>query len=88
MTKKRQHAYFYRRNNLKHVAAFLTPEDYERIKALAKDADKSLQRYVTRLLESHIKQLWQQKSEKLLPTVIIVKKLLIVAAVLSHLSGA
>lgn len=51
----RKHPYFYKRNNLKHATGFLTPEDYEKLKQLAKEADKSLVRYVTRLLEKHIR---------------------------------
>ncbi len=39
----------------KHVTGFLLPADKARIKRLAKSADKSLTRYVTRLLEQHVR---------------------------------
>ena len=60
----RKHDYFYKRNNLKHATGFLSPADYEKLKALAKDADKSLARYITRLLEKHIAEQWAQRSEE------------------------
>ena len=59
----RKHDYFYKRNNLKHATGFLSPDDYEKLKALAKDADKSLARYITRLLEKHIQEQWSQREE-------------------------
>lgn len=59
----RKHAYFYKRNNLKHATGFLSPDDYAKLKQLAKDADKSLARYVSRLLEKHIHEQWAEKEE-------------------------
>lgn len=46
---------WYRTTGLKHVTGFLTPADKEKLKQLAKNADKSLTRYVSRLLESHVR---------------------------------
>lgn len=54
--KRKRYPYFYERNKLKQVSGFVSKEDYERLRRLARDADKSLVRYVTRLLESHIKE--------------------------------
>lgn len=61
----RKHPYFYRRNKLKHATGFLSPDDYEKLKQLAKDADKSLVRYITRLLENHIRERWSKRVETL-----------------------
>lgn len=52
---------------MKHATGFLSPEDYEKLKQLAKDADKSLVRYVTRLLERHVKEQWSQREEEVRP---------------------
>lgn len=40
---------------MKQVSGFVSKEDYEQLKQLAKDADKPLSRYVTRLLEAHVR---------------------------------
>lgn len=53
---KRKYEHWYKTANVKHVAAFLRPHDYLILKRLASEADKSLTRYVTRLLEKHIQE--------------------------------
>lgn len=60
----RKHKYFYQRNNLKQVSGFLSPDDKAKLEQLAKDADKSMQRYVTRLLEKHIAEQWAKRSSE------------------------
>jgi len=46
---------------VKHATAFLSPSDYVKLKQLAKEADKSVVRYVTRLLERHIRDVSKSK---------------------------
>lgn len=45
---------YYRQRGLKPVMAFVSLSTLSALKRLSKDADKSLTRYVTRLLESHV----------------------------------
>ncbi len=46
---------WYVRAGLKHVTGFVTPANKAKLKTLAKKADKSLTRYVSRLLERHLR---------------------------------
>ncbi len=52
---KKKKDYWYKKVGRKHVTAFLVPSDIKKLKELAKNKDKSLARYVTRLLEQHIR---------------------------------
>lgn len=55
--------YFYHRHNLKHATGFITPIDKQKLKALAKANDRSEVRYVTRVIEKHIRE--KEKEGKL-----------------------
>lgn len=61
MSKKKQskRIQFYIRHGVKHITGFLTPADKKKLQELAKQADKSLTRYVTRLLERHIRDTYK-----------------------------
>jgi len=49
--------YWYQRRNLKHVTGFLSAEKKKQLRRIAKTVgDMTLTRYVTRLLERHIKE--------------------------------
>lgn len=52
----RKYDYWYRRRKLKHVTGFLSGVEKEFLKKLAKEQDQSLARYVTRLLQRHVKE--------------------------------
>jgi len=54
--------YWYRKTGLKPVTGFLTKEDKKRLKIIADRADKSVARYVSRLLEAHIKGIWKEEN--------------------------
>ena len=48
---RKKYGYFYKRHNLKQVTGFVSEETLTKLKRKAKAEDKSLARYVTRLLE-------------------------------------
>lgn len=48
--------HWYKQRKLKHITGFLTETEKQALKKLAKDQDKSLTRYVTRLLQKHLKE--------------------------------
>lgn len=54
---KKKYPHWYDRVGLKHVTGFITPSEKQKLKRLAKAADKSLSRYVSRLLQQHIHQM-------------------------------
>lgn len=53
--KKKKYPQWYKTMGLKHVTGFLTADEKQKMKKLAAAADKSLSRYVTRLMQQHIK---------------------------------
>lgn len=53
--KKKKYQQWYRKVGLKHVTGFLTADEKQKMKRLAEAADKSLSRYVTRLMQQHIR---------------------------------
>lgn len=54
--KKKKYRQWYLTVGLKHVTGFLTAEEKQKMKRLAQAADKSLSRYVTRLMQQHIRE--------------------------------
>lgn len=55
MTAKEKH--WYQKQKLKHITAFLSSSKKQQLKKLAKDNnDMTLTRYVTLLLEKHLKE--------------------------------
>jgi hypothetical protein len=61
--KQRKYPYFYQRHKLKHATGFVSAPNLVKLKQLAKDADKSLTRYVSRILEKHIEDVWKLRSK-------------------------
>lgn len=53
---KKKYPQWYKKLGLKHVTGFLTADEKRRLKKLAGAADKSLARYVTRLMQNHIRE--------------------------------
>lgn len=53
---KQSQTYWYRRMKLKQISGFLTQKEKEILQAMAKKQDKSLSRYVTRILQTHIRE--------------------------------
>jgi hypothetical protein len=47
---------WYKKAGLKPITGFVSPSDKNKLKQLAKEADKSLTRYVSRLLEKHLQE--------------------------------
>lgn len=54
---------WYKRTGLKHVTGFLDEAAKKKLKKLATAHDKSLTRYVTRLLEKHIREMEENNSK-------------------------
>lgn len=63
-TMKRKYPPWYQTSGMKPITGFLTPADKKKLKKMAKDADKSLTRYVTRLLLHHIRAIEHNHEEK------------------------
>lgn len=53
--RKRRYEYFYERNRLKAVTGFVSKEVKAHLQRLAKEADKSLVRFISRLLEQYVR---------------------------------
>jgi hypothetical protein len=50
-----QKPHWYKKHKLKHITGFVTQAEKDKLKKLADLSDKSLQLYVTRVLQKHIK---------------------------------
>lgn len=57
---------WYKTVGLKHVTGFLTPTEKQKLKKFADAADKSLSRYVTRLMQQHIKEMEEAEMRRVL----------------------
>jgi predicted DNA-binding protein len=55
--RQKKYPQWYKTTGLKHVTGFLTPTEKQKMKRLAAAADKSLSRYVTRLMQQHIRDM-------------------------------
>jgi hypothetical protein len=56
---RRKYPPWYKTVSLKPVTAFLTAAEKEALRKLAREDDKSLCRYVTRLLQKHVQETTQ-----------------------------
>jgi hypothetical protein len=56
MKSKHKKIPWYKKVGRKHATGFLLPADRRKLKEIARRADKSLSRYITRLLEKDIKE--------------------------------
>ncbi len=60
---KKKYPQWYKMHGLKHVTGFLTLTEKQKLRMIASAADKSLSRYVTRLLQQHIKDMTSTETE-------------------------
>lgn len=58
---KKKYPQWYQTVGLKHVTGFLTVMEKQKLRRYAQMADKSLSRYVTRLLQNHIKEMEEKE---------------------------